>query len=165
MIKLIEEKYLEDIAKAHLLAWQKAFKGILSDDLLFSLNKYEFLGIWKQILQNEKRKNYVALSDENMAVGFISFGSYKENNQWAEIYGIYVHPEYWDQGYGRELMNKAISEIKKTKRFTKIILWVMSENFSARRFYEKLGFKLDSQTRISERKGEQFQESSYSLEF
>ena len=81
MVKLLGEEHLEDIAESHLLAWQRAFKGILSNDLLYRLDKYEFLSIWKQTIQNEKRKNYVALSDENIAIGFISFGTSKENNQ------------------------------------------------------------------------------------
>ena len=164
MIKPLEEKYLPDVAAAHLLAWQKAFKGILSDGLLYSLDKYEFLSIWKQTIQNIKRKNYVALDEDNIAIGFVSFGSTKENNQWAEIFGIYVHPDHWEQGHGKALITKAIAELKNAARYSKIILWVMSENDAARQFYEKMGFELDSLTRISERSGEQFEECRYSLE-
>ena len=164
MIKPLEEKYLEDVAIAHLLAWQKAFQGILSDDLLYGLDKYEFLRIWKQTIQNEKRTNFIALNGENVAIGFISFGTSKENRLWAEIIGIYVHPEFWDQGYGKALMKKAASELKNSGKYSKIILWVMAENDSARQFYEKTGFKLDAQTRTSERQGEEFDECMYSLE-
>ena len=163
MIKPLEEKYLEDVATAHLLAWQKTFKGILSKDLLSSLNIYEFLSNWKQHLENEKRKNFVVLNDKNIAIGFISFESAEENNQWSEIIGIYIHPDYWDQGYGKALMKKAVTELKNARKYSKIILWTMTANVSARNFYEKAGFKLDATTRISVRKGEQFEECRYSL--
>lgn len=164
MIKLLEEKYLEDVATAHLLAWQKAYRGILSDSVLNGLDKKEFLSRWEQHIQNQNRKNYVALNNSNIAIGFISFENIKENNACVEIIGIYVHPEYWEQGHGTALMKKAISDVRSAEHFFKIILWTMTENNSARQFYEKSGFKPDSLIRTSERKGEQFQECRYSLE-
>jgi RimJ/RimL family protein N-acetyltransferase len=163
MIIQLEEKHLEDIALTHLLTWQKAFKGILSENLLNRLDKNEFLYSWQQVIKNKERNNYVALSDEEKAIGFISFGPYNndKNNKCAEIYGIYVNPDYWRRGYAKSLMKKAISELEISKHFSGIFLWTMTKNVGARSFYEKVGFKSDGTSRVAERNGERFDECRY----
>lgn len=163
MISQLKEKHLEDIALTHLLAWQKAFTGILSENLLSRLDKNEFLRSWQQTIQNKERINYVALTIEDKAIGFISFGPYDsvKNNEYAEIYGIYINPNYWRQGHAKSLMEKAILELENLKTYSKIFLWAMTKNIGAREFYEKVGFKPESTLRIAERKGEQFDECRY----
>lgn len=159
MVRQLQEKDIDDIAQAHLLAWQKSFQGILSDNILNQLNKEEFIKIWQQTIKNEKRKNYVALTSEGVAIGFVSFDTGDKDS--TEIYGIYVNPNYWRQGYGKSLMDKALSEIKNLGKYSKIVLWVMTKNNAARRFYEKIGFNLDKAIRISSRHGEEFEECKY----
>lgn len=161
MIRQLEEKDIEYIASTHLLAWQKAFQGILSDKLLHQLNKEEFVQTWHQTIKNKGRTNYVALTSENVPVGFVSFDT--DDNDSSEIYGIYVNPNYWGQGYGKSLMGKAIAEINSLNKYSKIVLWVMTKNNSSRQFYEKIGFRLDFDTRISFRLGEEFEECKYTL--
>jgi GNAT superfamily N-acetyltransferase len=43
------------------------------------------------------------------------------------------------KGYGRALLERCIGELEK-QGFGRIILWVLEENLSARRFYERNGF-------------------------
>ena len=159
MIREFQEKDIDDIASTHLLAWQKSFQGILSDNLLNQLDKDEFIKTWRQTIKNEKRKNYIALTSENTPIGFVSFDT--GDNDSAEIYGIYVNPKYWGQGYGKSLIDKAVSEINNLDKHLKIVIWVMIKNNSARQFYEKIGFHLDIVTRISSRHGEEFEECKY----
>jgi ribosomal protein S18 acetylase RimI-like enzyme len=77
-------------------------------------------------------------------VGFIYFGPSrdKDEKEKAEIYAIYVLPEFWNQGIGGELLDEAERRIK-DNHFIALTLWVLEKNALARRFYEARGFRLD----------------------
>ncbi len=59
MMKWLEAKYIDDVAVAHRAAWQKAFRGILSDPLLNALKDSEFVDSWRQIVKRADRTNLV----------------------------------------------------------------------------------------------------------
>ncbi|MEM9829773.1 MAG: GNAT family N-acetyltransferase [Bacteroidota bacterium] len=124
MIVELEERHISDIAYAQVLAWKKAFKRILSDKNLASLQVEDFERNWKQIIQQTQRKNLVWLTEEGKAVGFVSFGKPKDKNESAdlEIYGIYVHPDYWNQKVGFGLMKSATDYIQQHSMGSKVIL-------------------------------------------
>lgn len=44
------------------------------------------------------------------------------------------------KGYGKYLLEQAVEELK-AMDFNKIFLWVLEDNYRARHFYEKCGFK------------------------
>jgi ribosomal protein S18 acetylase RimI-like enzyme len=105
----------------------------------------------------EKRRQYFekALADgwedtailfnEDKATGFISIGKCRDSDKdcsCGEIGGIYLLPEYRGTGIGSELMKWGLAELKK-RNFTRVTLWVLEDNISARRFYEKIGFEYD----------------------
>jgi len=58
----------------------------------------------------------------------------------GEIHEIVVKEEYKGKGIGRNLMEVA-EEYLKSKGHKIIELWVGEENYVARKFYEKLGYK------------------------
>lgn len=159
MIRLLKEKDIEAIALTHLLSWQFAFKNILSDHLLEELNIETFLETWRQIIKNKNRYNYIATSD-NYPIAFISFGQSPEDENVAEIYGIYVNPNFWRQGFGNLLLKKALEELS-ILGYSSVILWVMVENNNARAFYAKNEFLNSYDKRTSQRKNEFFEEYKY----
>lgn len=60
----------------------------------------------------------------------------------GETWGIQLLPHYWNQGIGTKLIKWRIEELK-NREFEKVSLWVLEENITARRFYEKIGFQHD----------------------
>lgn len=60
----------------------------------------------------------------------------------AEVFGVFVNPNYRDKGIGKRLMEEVISEIKKNPQFTKIKLGVNAENIPALKLYESFGLKI-----------------------
>lgn len=56
----------------------------------------------------------------------------------GEVASLYLLPEYYDKGYGRELLESVRDELLGT--YEGVYLWVLRENERARAFYEKLGF-------------------------
>ena len=57
----------------------------------------------------------------------------------AELYTLYVAPDWWSTGTGRALMDRVLAEVR-AESYPGIILWVLKENRRARRFYERAGF-------------------------
>ena len=163
MIQLLQEKYISDISIAHLTAWQKAFRGILSDAQLDNLQIENFVKGWQQNIYKIGRTNLIWVTENDKAVGFVSFGKPYDDNEkiQTEIYGIYVHPDFWKKGIGYQLMKNTVLKNSKQENFNGVILWVMTKNTTSRNFYKRFGFSPTKETRISKRNGEQFEEIKY----
>ena len=80
--------------------------------------------------------------DQEKIAGTSSFcrSRFEQFDGCGEIISIYLLPEYMGKGYGKELLDRAVSELV-GKGYREIFLWVLEENHRARRFYEKFGFK------------------------
>lgn len=65
----------------------------------------------------------------------------------AEIIAIYLLPEFWNSGFGKEILSFSIARAKDFGA-KKIFLWVVVENKRARKFYEKNGFVVTGRKKI-----------------
>ena len=167
MVRTLVEKHIPDIALAQKLAWQKAFRGILSDRQLDELRVQDFAAGWQQIILRPERTNLIFhLPASGRAIGFLSYGPPYAANETAttEIYGLYVHPAYWGTGSGIALMDRAIIDIRSKRQGGAIILWVMEKNKRARRFYKKSGFRPTGHQRLANRNEEEFSEVKYQFD-
>lgn len=63
-------------------------------------------------------------------------------NHVAEVFGVFVRPDYRRRGIGRQLMETVIDEIKAMGRFRKIKLGVNAQNLAALRLYQSCGLKI-----------------------
>lgn len=59
----------------------------------------------------------------------------------AELICIHSLPNNWHKGYGAQMMNYVIEEIKNVG-YSEVVLWVFRDNTCARAFYESQGFEL-----------------------
>jgi len=66
----------------------------------------------------------------------------------SELYGIYLHPDYWGRGAGRHLLDCGLAQLTTATEST---LWVLGSNDRARRFYERQGWKLDGAAKDDDR--------------
>ena len=64
------------------------------------------------------------------------------------LYAIHVHPDWKGKGVGQALMNAARTSLRELG-FEWASLWVLADNDRACRFYERDGWVLSGQTRIS----------------
>jgi GNAT superfamily N-acetyltransferase len=65
--------------------------------------------------------------------------------EWLD--GLYVLPEWWRRGVGRALHDEVLARQRADGR-TSCNLWVLEENARARRFYERLGWRENGETRV-----------------
>jgi GNAT superfamily N-acetyltransferase len=65
--------------------------------------------------------------------------------EWLD--GLYVLPEWWSRGVGRALHDEVLGR-QRAAGGTHCNLWVLERNERARRFYRRLGWHENGQTRV-----------------
>lgn len=140
-IRLAKEEDAYTIALIHVKSWQKIYRGHIPDSVLDHLSVNVREQKWRDLINNDTK--ILVIEKNNAIVGFASLCAARDvdTNQktCGEISAIYLHPEVWHQGLGKQLCQKAFFELK-GMGFNKVILWVLKENTQARRFYESMGF-------------------------
>jgi ribosomal protein S18 acetylase RimI-like enzyme len=143
MLRLATIEDAETIATIHICAWRAAYEGIVPAQYLASLSIQERAHLWRRVISEQHGAVLLAVAPHG-EVGFISFGPSrdKDGREKAEIYAIYVLPEFWHRGIGLQLLEEAERQLE-ARHFISFTLWVLEENTQARRFYEATGFRLD----------------------
>jgi len=143
--KVLPEDIHEYVA-CGIACWQSAYKGIVPDDYLENMPNETERRIEKTTkYMNEATEHfYYCVKSENKIIGFVTFGkSWDEDKPAAgEIGAIYLLEEFWNKGYGRQMMEYGLKNLK-DMGYHEIVVWVFEENYRSRRFYEKFGFVLD----------------------
>lgn len=139
-------KHAHQYTACHIACWRAAYQGILPDDYLKSMSA-EIEPRVRHLKETLSRPSeylfyYAAVGDK--MVGRLVFGKSRDEDKpdAGEIHAIYLLEEYWDKGYGRKMMDYAISTLKRMGH-GEIILWVLEDNRRARRFYEAFHFVFD----------------------
>lgn len=147
MLRLATIEDAETIAAIHVRTWQTAYEGIVPAQFLASLSIQERTKLWRTAI-SEHHGTVVLAGASQKEVGFISFGPSRDEDgtDKAEIYAIYVLPQFRHQGIGRELLDEAERRVE-GQHFIAFTLWVLEKNAQARQFYEARGFRLDANCR------------------
>jgi GNAT superfamily N-acetyltransferase len=135
------------IAEVVVSGWQAAYRGILPDDFLDSLRVDAREAAWREMLSRDKDGGTPAWVAERggQVVGFVSSGPPRDEDvprPAAEIYAMYVQPQSWRRGLGRNLLDTAGAHWKGRGTRT-LVLWVFEANVLARSFYEAMGWQPD----------------------
>ncbi len=95
---------------------------------------------WKRILEND---NFLFALVDNQVVGMIGykFSNQEKTKHIAEIIGVYVDPEFRGMNLGYQLI-KEIMKLIKANKFKKVRLGVNTQQESALRLYQKIGFEV-----------------------
>ncbi len=65
----------------------------------------------------------------------------------GELYAIYLHPDWWSAGVGRALTETVLTTLREAG-YRRVVLWTLTGNVRARRFYERAGFTPDGTTNV-----------------
>jgi GNAT superfamily N-acetyltransferase len=136
------------IAIVHVQSWQAAYRDLVPLDYLDSLDPQQRRPVWERILSEARwpRAGTLIAAEGTEVVGFASIcparDDDKEPASTGELAAIYLLPEAWGKGLGRELMMSAVSALRDAG-FDEAILWVLDTNSRARRFYEAAGWHAD----------------------
>lgn len=141
---LIRNATLEDaekVAYIHVKAWQESYQGIIDQNYLDTISFSDRLILRKKILMNPKpaQINLVAVHD-NKIVGFCDGGVAFDLSEayHGEIYALYILDGFKRYGIGKTLLNYVNRHLEQ-HLLIPYVTWVLEENKTACRFYEKHG--------------------------
>ena len=161
IVRNIEKEDLKAVAEIVVNGWKVAYREIIDDDFLDSLNTKE---TYQRMLKNYQENGFVVAEIDNEVVGFCRYTlenlfskEYTEID--GEISAIYVKPELKRNGIGIKLFEYVFNEFKKNGN-KKIILWCLKENYPSRAFYEKMGGILCGESTII-RGGKEYKEVGF----
>lgn len=140
-IRRANESDAQQIAHVHILSWQTIYRGHIPDAILNQLSLEKRTQEWRALLL--AGMDIWLIEEDKKLIGFASVCPSRDEDddpvKVAEISAIYLLPEFWRKGLGRELCQVIFDEVAK-KGFKEISLWVLESNKSSRRFYEALEF-------------------------
>ena len=151
------------IAHVEVVSQQFGYRGFLPAAHLDGMSTDDKQQRWKSALQSDDSdRTFVAAYNEKV-IGFVRAGKTKDSGVGGITY-LFVLPEYWGNGIGQVLMSRA-TKIMLDFDCVSAKLYVYRENTRGRRFYERLGWKLDGRTYDHEFDGEIFQLLCYMQTF
>jgi ribosomal protein S18 acetylase RimI-like enzyme len=135
------------IALVHVRSWQGAYRGLLPQQFLDAFDPAQRAGFWERILAAAQERSGVVVADGGESLlGFACFGPARDEDadpgRTGEILAIYLLPDVWGQGWGRQLMAAAVTGLAGAG-FSQAVLWVLDTNERARRFYQAAGWSRD----------------------
>ena len=141
------------LAKIHIDSWRAAYRDLVPDAHLASLDYVRRAGRFRESLATNSEKTYLPDGDGPIP-GFLTLGACRDadvdHESTGEIWGIYLAPEYWRKGIGRAFFTWAEANLA-SHGYSTVVLWAFSGNRQGRRFYEAMDFRPDGATRILNR--------------
>jgi len=146
------------MGEVHVAAWQSAYRGLLSDEFLDSLDAPTRAEHWRGALTAATQRAEVpdGGSDPHNLVGEIdgsvvaiaTVGPYRDRpaGDMGELWMINVEPSSWGTGIATELLGVAVERLV-GMNCAGAVLWVIDRNLRARRFYEKHGWRVDGESK------------------
>jgi RimJ/RimL family protein N-acetyltransferase len=140
------------MGRAHVRAWQAAYRSIMPDDYLDGLSPDDRASMWRRQIEARGGDGLLVIVADDAVAGFAAFGRCQDDDGSAEVgqlYAINLDPALWGRGLGRALLRAATHELAR-QGFTRLALWVVPENERARGLYESEGWTTDGTTRDEE---------------
>jgi GNAT superfamily N-acetyltransferase len=145
-----------DLSAVGVLHWRSrdaAYAGVLSAETLARVSADSLAAWWTERWKWERETHRLTVAEAGgTPVGFTYVGP-SETPGCAELYAIHVEPELVGTGVGRQLMANALVQLAEIGG-DRAVLWVLTANERARRFYERGGWLPDGGTRVEAVNGE-----------
>ena len=133
-----------EYARIHIACWQAAYKDMIPDEYLSNMDIDELAEKTQRVLINPGSFNWFYAENNGEMIGRLVIGKARDKDkvEAGEIAAMYLLSEFWDKGYGKEMMEFSLAELRRAGH-EEALLWVLEANSRARRFYEKCGFVFD----------------------
>ena len=149
-IRLAKPSDAPDMAEVHARSWEVAYKDIIPMEYIKQKNATR-PDLYKRIITDDNTTRYV-IQVNGKTVGIMCIGTPEcddADDNYYELHGIYLHPDYYRKGIGTQAVNFAFGIARKLgKKFMNV--WVFAENANSINFYKKCGFSADGKTNTRE---------------
>lgn len=141
------------IAALKIASWQAAYAGLLPGAFLDSMDLDEHAGIWSARIAGASSDPIsvvlVAEGDDGALWGFATAAAATDEDATpdaGELTTLYLHPEVWHAGVGRQLHDAALDHLASCGFLTARV-WMLGTNDRAGAFYRRQGWVEDGTTR------------------
>jgi len=140
-IRNARESDAQGIADVHDAAWRDAYRGIIPGRELEKMIARRGPQWWHLAIVRKSR--LVVLDFDETIGGYASYGRNRVPSMpyGAEIFELYIAPEFQGLGFGRRLFEAARHDLN-DHGYSSVIVWAMADNERAIAFYERLGGRL-----------------------
>ena len=164
LVRRMKPEDAPSVAEIHIASWREAYRGIIRQDFLDSLDVAQRSAGWKAgVEKNDPPILRLVCEREGKILGFACGLGNRSPTEMpdcdSELWAIYVDPQSTRGGVGRALLEGFKAELRAVGK-TKLCIWALQENTRARRFYEKSGGVLKG-TKITKIAGQELPEVGY----
>lgn len=142
------------IAEVHVSSWRGAYEKIMPASLLSSLRVATREQFWRERISLGATTTVVA-EEGGVILAWLAFGPCRDpdaSGDELEVYGIYVAPNHWRRGIGKQLWMDALGAMRSSSAAC-VYVWVLEANQQARLFYVRMGAELDGSRKAVDRGG------------
>lgn len=127
------------VAEVHVRSWRESFAGIVPQTFLDKMSVEKRTMAFTERFSTDGYRMYVADAERSGIVGFADFGKGRDDiaGYEAELYAIYLLPEFQGVGVGAELFRRGVRDLVEEGVGTMYLLALEVSPY--RSFYEKMG--------------------------
>ena len=151
------------LARIRVASWRATYAGIVPAEVLAGLRPEPIEArMSHRISEPGELGMLVVEAPGEGVVGYASVGPSRDDLApgVGEVYAIYLAPGALGRGLGRALMERALADLV-AAGYHAAVLWVLTANHPARRFYEHEGFALDGAVKMADFDGALTEEVRY----
>ncbi len=141
---IVRKNRLEDqeqMARIKVDGWKNAYDSIISSSYLNSLNYEQQTARYVASFEEYKDLVFVAVRGDEV-LGYACFNTVDNTGEFdSELVSLYIKPSEIGRGIGTSLFWQTMHELSELGK-KNMIVWCLSDNKGAIKFYEKLGGKI-----------------------
>lgn len=143
VIRKVQQGDANTLAYIQTESWKAAFAEILDAETLEKCTDINrTTAMYQRLLDENKGNGYLLTVDgKTHCIAYWAATRDPEFAKKAELICIHSLPDNWHKGFGSQVMDFVLTDIKKAG-YSEVILWVFRDNLRARAFYEAKGFML-----------------------
>ena len=122
-------------------SWKAGFRDILPPDTLARFTQLDRVtAMYRRSLAPDQGIGYLLCVDgEPHCIAWWDKSREADMPEYAELICLHSLPNRWRQGFGSKMMDAVLRDIREAG-YSKVMLWVFTDNSRARGFYEAQGF-------------------------
>ncbi len=140
------------IAAVHVASWKDAYAGLLPAAVLDGLSVAQRRRHWRRVLDPSSVDRVVIAARGDELLGFAHVGTAHDADAGpgtGQLVTIYLHPDVWGTGIGRQVHDAGLARLAE-RGHRRAVLWMLSTNARAARFYERQGWERDGCIRVQQ---------------
>jgi len=140
------------IATVHVDSWRAAYTGLLPPAVLEGLSVAQRARHWARVLGPDTADRVVVAERDGRVVGFAQVCPAHDADvgpDAGQLLTLYLDPSDWGRGTGWRVHDAGLSCLVDAG-YDRAVLWMLSTNRRAARFYERQGWVRDGRIRVQQ---------------